>query len=413
MISIVIFWYEGLDTPTFTPSPLITVKKHISIDNGNSWLDAETAPGPSVNEGTALQFKFVVTNTGNVSLSNLTLFDSDFNVSAVVKKDPLHPEESFQYILTGITAVAGQHENTATATGSYGGFVYSDTDKAHYAGVKAGAPSISVKKYVSVDGGVKWDDAQLAPGPKALVGNKVQFKFVVTNTGNVPLTDLTLIDSKLSLSGATKPASLLPGSSFEYVLTGVDVKEGQHENTATATGRHGSITYSASDKAHYKGEKTISDAPAITVKKYVSVDGGVTWEDAQSAPGPSAVIGSEVRFKFVVTNTGNVLLTNLTLSDTVYTLNVNLPGSLDPGKNYEYILTGVKAESGQHSNIATATGRYGTRTELDNDSAHYLGKGETITPTPPTGGYLSITGVVGLLLFAGGILLGRRKLNLR
>ncbi|MFZ1473287.1 MAG: SdrD B-like domain-containing protein, partial [Anaerolineae bacterium] len=38
-----------------------------------------------------------------------------------------------------VTAVVGQHENTATVQGSYGGATYSDTDKAHYYGTPVGA----------------------------------------------------------------------------------------------------------------------------------------------------------------------------------------------------------------------------------------------------------------------------------
>ena len=44
--------------------------------------------------------------------------------------------------------------------------------------------------------------------------------------------------------------------------------------------------------------------PSITIKKYVSGDGGETWNDADSPPGPS--ITTDPMFKFVITNTGNV-----------------------------------------------------------------------------------------------------------
>ncbi len=42
----------------------------MSIDGGLTWVDADTVTGPYLNGATvAPQFKFVVTNTGNVPLS--------------------------------------------------------------------------------------------------------------------------------------------------------------------------------------------------------------------------------------------------------------------------------------------------------------------------------------------------------
>ncbi len=405
-------YYFGYVPSISTPS--ITVKKYVSVDGGTTWNDAETAPGPSVEEGTALQFRYVVTNSGNVTLSALTLTDSEFDLSAAVKPDSLIPGASFEYILTGVTAVVGQHENTAFASGLYGQTVYSDSDKAHYWGYTPDNPDISLKKYVSVDDGTTWHDAQTAPGPTAIVGNKVQFKFVAVNTGNVSLTDITLTDSDFDLSSASVPASLTSGSSFEYILTGIDVEEGQHENTATVTGRHGGLIYSDSDKAHYKGEAPDISAPAISVKKYVSVDKGKTWLDAMSITGPSVLVDNEVRFKFVVTNTGNVPLTDITLTDSVYSLSgATIPATLQPGKSFEYILTGIKAKLGQHGNTVTATGKYEQQTVSDTDMAHYLGYIPDDKETPRTGDYLPITGAAGLLLLIGGILSRKKELKQR
>ena len=42
-------------------------------NGGLTWLDADSPTGPYLNSGTAPQFKFVVTNTGNVALANVSL----------------------------------------------------------------------------------------------------------------------------------------------------------------------------------------------------------------------------------------------------------------------------------------------------------------------------------------------------
>ncbi len=56
-------------------------------------------------------------------------------------------------------------------------------------------PSIDVEKYVSIDGGASWVDADTATGPYLTTGIDPQFKFVIENIGNVDLTDVDLIDS--------------------------------------------------------------------------------------------------------------------------------------------------------------------------------------------------------------------------
>lgn len=190
----------------------IHVEKFVSPDGGTTWFDADTPPGPSVPQGTNPVFRFVVTNTGTVTLSNITLVDSVLG-PITIPTTTLAPGESFAVQVTG-TWAQGQQMNVATVTGDYEGVTYTDTDPAHYVGVKAG---IDVEKYVSVDGGKTWIDADTPPGPYAPPGTKVKFKFEVTNTGAVTLTDVKVTDNVFGMIGTL--ASLAPGESFEWIIT--------------------------------------------------------------------------------------------------------------------------------------------------------------------------------------------------
>jgi len=102
------------------------------------------------------------------------------------------------------------------------------------------------------------------------------------------------------------------------------------------------------------------DHPAIDLEKYVSVDGGTTWETADSDPGPTVVTGDPVLIKFVVTNTGNVTLTNIKLTDTVYDLSgCTVTDPLPAGASFECVIGPFDALHGQQLDTGTASGDFG------------------------------------------------------
>ncbi len=312
----------GLDTDvtctftnTVTPAPAMTVVKEISDDAGATWQDADTAPGVAFDLGDTVDYKLVVTNTGNVGLTGVTLSDSLYTLvsslggaTACTIPTTLAVGGSFTcYART--TATVGTTTNTATADSSETAQV---TDPAVY--TVASAPAMTVVKEISDNGGTTWQDADTAPGVAFDLGDTVDYKLVVTNTGNVGLTGVTLSDSLYtlvsSLGGATActiPTTLAVGGSFTcYAHTTATV--GTTTNTATADSTE---TAQVTDPAVY----TVASAPAMTVVKEISDNGGTTWQDADTAPGVAFDLGDTVDYKLVVTNTGNVDLTGVTLSD--------------------------------------------------------------------------------------------------
>lgn len=71
--------------------------------------------------------------------------------------------------------------------------------------------------------------------------------------------------------------------------------------------------------------------PQIDVEKLVSLDGGTTYHEADTAPGPTATTGNDLYFKFVVSNVGNVTLSSIDLNDPDYDLSgCTIPGTLAP-----------------------------------------------------------------------------------
>ena len=121
-------------------NPSIQVVKYVSVDHGVTWYDANSsAEGPIIYEGQPLKYKFVVTNTGDVQLTNITLTDSNYDLKTfdtTVIVSPLAAGGSFSFEIgygaPQIHAVQGYVKNTVTATGDYNGVTYKDTDVAWY-----------------------------------------------------------------------------------------------------------------------------------------------------------------------------------------------------------------------------------------------------------------------------------------
>ena len=154
-------------------NPAITVEK--------------TATPTLASVGQTVDYDFTVTNTGNLKLTNVTLVDNRFG-PITLADTTLDPNESTTGTASHVVALAdlpGPHVNVATATGTPPtGPAVSDTDDASVA-LKT-APAINVVK----------------SGPvKAHFGDAVTYGFAVTNTGDVPLIDVSVDDDKLGHIG--------------------------------------------------------------------------------------------------------------------------------------------------------------------------------------------------------------------
>ncbi len=262
--------FDTWTTLVIEPNPGIDLEKNVSTDGGVSWIDADFGPGPTVNAGTPLYFRLQVRNTGNVPLSNLALEDTDFDAQIASQCSlpaTLTEGEAFACIIGPIPAVTGQHQNNATASGDYHGLTESDFDRVNYKGVQ---PKIDVEKYVTVDHGETWLDADFPTGPSVPEGSLVWFRFTITNNAPATLDNISLSDSDFDAEIAeqcTIPSSLAPGETFDDCVIGpLLAQSGQHENTATASGEHGATNHTDSDDAHYFGEPLVCEPGNLYIK---------------------------------------------------------------------------------------------------------------------------------------------------
>jgi uncharacterized repeat protein (TIGR01451 family) len=346
----------------FGGNPAIDLIKYVSVNNQTSWDDANLAPGPSILLGKDVYFKFYIKNTGNVTLTGITLTDTMYNLAGIAPALPASLAAGAEYngIIGPMAATAGGHTNTGNATGYWEGNPVSDTDPANYFGL---TPGIDIEKYVSVDNGVTWLDADSAQGPSALVGKNVSFYVSVCNTGTANLTNILVSDTDFGFTGVV--TSLAVGACDNSSIVTVAAVAGQQWDVANVTAQANGFSLFDEDPAYYTGLTS-----GIDIEKYVSVDDGVTWLDADSAPGPSALVGKNVSFYVSVCNTGTANLTSILVSDTDFVF-TGVVASLAVGACDNSSIVTVPAVAGQQWDVANVTAQADGVSVFDEDPAYY------------------------------------------
>ena len=353
------YGYEGTGTSedvfsqilAITPvSPALTLQKSVS-------------PTVAAGAGATVTYSYLITNTGNVTLTDVhprdTAFSGTGTPSAITctavtptrsngQPPPqpslvLDPGQSGTctdtYKLTRADADAGKVTNTATATGTppTGRPVISAPSSATV--TIPGHPMIVIIKTAS-------------PRSLSRAGDTVRYHFLVTNTGTVTLHGIKVNDLLRGLSAIACPsATLNPGRDMtctaSYRLTQANVNAGRVTNTATDSGTPPSgprVTSAPSSVT-----VTIAARPALVIKKSAS-------------PGSFDAAGTTIRYRYLVTNTGNVTLTGIRVNDPLRGLSaIACPSAtLNPGQDMactaSYVTTAADVRAGSVANTATVTG---------------------------------------------------------
>ncbi|UFU06241.1 COG1361 S-layer family protein [Ruania halotolerans] len=357
----------GSELPPVTPSDVtIPATQNPELEIAKS---AEPAGPDSFVVGQEITYTFVVTNTGNVTITDAAPVEGDFTGTGELgdispASADLAPGEdatfTATYTLTQADVDAGTVDNAATATGTPPpGTELPPVPPSEVTVPIEAAPELEIEK-----------SADLAEFSAA--GEVITYSFLVTNTGNVTITDAAPVETEFTGTGdlgaiTPESADLAPGAdatfTAEYTVTQADVDAGGIDNTATATGT----------------PPAGSELPPVTPSEVtVPAVQNPSLEVVKSATptGPEAFIaGDEITYTFVVTNTGNVTITDAAPVEGDFTgtgeLGAITPesvASLAPGAEATftatYALTQADVDAGTVDNAATATGTPPPGTEL-------------------------------------------------
>jgi uncharacterized repeat protein (TIGR01451 family) len=166
---------------SFVPAPSISLLKQIATSSTGDWFSSITVQG-----GSAVYYKFTVTNTGNVPLSPVTVTDPLVSTAGCTFTDPLPLGESTICVVGPVTAAnaAGTYPNTATAHGGYNSTTYdSAPSTAEY--IITSAPHLTITKTAAE---TTYDS----------VGDLLNYTIIATNDGNTTLAAVTVTDPLVS-----------------------------------------------------------------------------------------------------------------------------------------------------------------------------------------------------------------------
>ncbi|MBM9460130.1 sortase [Nocardioides sp. zg-536] len=198
-------------------------------------------PGP-YEAGQEIEYQYTVRNTGGSTVSNIDVTDDRVGSAALVCEENLL-DPGISTTCTGTYVVdaeqadaAGRIVNTAVASGvsPIGQNVRSPEAQATI--TLGAAPALSLEKTAS-------------PATVTAVGQQVTYSFLVTNTGNVPVEDIAVVEDSFTGSGTlpaatcpAEPAELAPGDSVVctsvYTVTAADLDGAGLRNTARGTGTY-------------------------------------------------------------------------------------------------------------------------------------------------------------------------------
>ncbi|MUP44032.1 hypothetical protein FLP08_15800, partial [Gramella aestuarii] len=139
---------------------------------------------------------------------------------------------------------------------------------------------------------------------------------VVTNTGNVTVTDIEITDANADAGSITGSPilTLAPGESAtvtaNQTITQAHMDAGFVSNSATATGDSPSATDDVTDVSDNGDPTDGDDNPTIT-----TLNQNPAIEAVKTVRVAGTEVGDVIEYDIVVTNTGNVTVTDIEITD--------------------------------------------------------------------------------------------------
>ncbi len=333
-------------TTTVASEPTFSIEKFQKIAGEPTYTTSEVVGSL----GQTVEYKVVVTNTGNVPLKFSALTDTGCEGVTPPSTTELAVGKSENFTCTHTLGAVGNYVNEASIEGNEG----TGKKSSNKVTAKVNAePSYTIEKLQRIAGEPTYGAAEVS----GKLGQTVEYEIVVKNTGNVTLKFGALTDancSGIAPSGATE----LKAGKEETFTCSHTLAVGSYSNEASIEGNEGTAK-----KTSNKVTAKVPAEPSFTIEKLQRIKG----EGSYSSAGKTGKIGQTVEYQIVVKNTGNLALKFAALKDTgCESLAPSGTTELAVGKEELFTCSHVLGAVGPYNNEASIEGNEGTSTKTSN-----------------------------------------------
>ena len=216
-------------TPAAGSLPNATAQATITRTAQPSWTLTKT-PNPATysEAGQTITYRYVLRNTGNVSISSISIADnriSGVECPATTLAVGVSMTCSGTYTTTAADVTARSVVDTATATGTPAGGTL---------------PNATAQATITLQAQPSWTLTKTpSPATYSAAGQIINYTYRLINTGNVAISAVSIADNRIA-SVNCPSTSLAVGASLtctgRYTITAADVAAPRVQNTARATG---------------------------------------------------------------------------------------------------------------------------------------------------------------------------------
>ena len=297
-----------------------------------------------VTVGDTLTYVMRVKNSGSQPLTNVVISDSRLSPSSIncgtVASGALSCALTGPYTVTAADGAAGSITNTGSATSTEVPGPVTFTITTNVVATTALSLSKSLIGNSDPDG-----------NGQVTVGDVLSYSVRMQPTGSQPLSNVVVSDPLLTPNTLSCP-SVPTGSDCTlfgtYTVTGADATAGSISNTGSVT----STQIPGPTNSNTVNTPVVTLLPAMTVAKTLTAN-------ADGDGNGQVTVGDVLTYTVTSTNTGNVVLNNVVVSDPITTPNSNTCASLAVGAACTlagtYIVTAADQSAGSISNTGSVT----------------------------------------------------------
>ena len=244
--------------------------------------------------GETISYSFQVSNTGNVTLTNVSVTDPLVTPITCPSGNPIPSLASGDsetctgsYVITQTDVDNGSRDNTGTA----------DSDQTE---------PVTDPETVILPQGVSMTVVKSSQTTSINAPMTVSYSYLVTNTGDATLTAISLVDDNITSAMSCPADTLAAGTSFTCTATKV-ITQGDVDNNGSPVVDSGALVNNVTASS--------AEAPDATDTLSIPFVSGPSISMVKSSTTTSVTSAGPVGYSYLVTNTGNVTLTGISIAD--------------------------------------------------------------------------------------------------